>query len=205
LAAEARNSQVFINCPFSKDYKPLFEAIVFAVADCGFKPRCALEADDAGEVRFAKIIRIIKSCAYGVHDLSFMELDPNTKLARLNMSFELGLFLGARHFGSRKIRDKNTLVLDAESHRYQKAISDIAGQDIRAHGNSPARAIAHVRDWLQTADPDQTMPGGAVIADRYGAFRAQLPELCEALRLTEDGLTFVDLGKVVASWLRENA
>jgi hypothetical protein len=106
LAAEARNSQVFINCPFSKDYKPLFEAIVFAVADCGFKPRCALEADDAGEVRFAKIIRIIKSCAYGVHDLSFMELDPNTKLARLNMSFELGLFLGARHFGSRKIRDK---------------------------------------------------------------------------------------------------
>ena len=25
-------------------YKPMFEAIVFAVFDCGYRPRCALEA-----------------------------------------------------------------------------------------------------------------------------------------------------------------
>ena len=35
---------VFINCPFDDSYNPLFEAIVFAVHDIGFRPRCAREA-----------------------------------------------------------------------------------------------------------------------------------------------------------------
>jgi len=29
---------VFINCPFDDDYAPLFEAIVFAINDAGFRP-----------------------------------------------------------------------------------------------------------------------------------------------------------------------
>jgi hypothetical protein len=31
---------VFINCPFDEQYKPLFEALVFAVFDCGFRALC---------------------------------------------------------------------------------------------------------------------------------------------------------------------
>lgn len=53
--AEVYARQVFINCPFSEDYRPLFEAIVFAVTACGFRPRCALAADDGGEVRVEKV------------------------------------------------------------------------------------------------------------------------------------------------------
>lgn len=34
---------VFINCPFDKDYAPLFDAILFAIYKCGFRPRCAME------------------------------------------------------------------------------------------------------------------------------------------------------------------
>ena len=44
------NDNVFINCPFDAKYKSLFDAMVFAVHDCGFIPRCALEEDDASEV-----------------------------------------------------------------------------------------------------------------------------------------------------------
>ena len=62
--------RVFINCPFDAQYKPLFEAIVFAVRDCGLRPRCALEIDDASEVRIEKIFKIIAECRYGVHDIS---------------------------------------------------------------------------------------------------------------------------------------
>ena len=43
-------------------YKPLFDAMVFAVHDCGFIPRCALEENDAGQVRidkFTKLLRIV--------------------------------------------------------------------------------------------------------------------------------------------------
>jgi hypothetical protein len=38
---------VFINCPFDRDYLPLFHALVFTVARCGFTPRCALEVVDS--------------------------------------------------------------------------------------------------------------------------------------------------------------
>jgi hypothetical protein len=32
---------VFINCLFDRDYAVIFDAIVFAVTDCGFRPVCA--------------------------------------------------------------------------------------------------------------------------------------------------------------------
>lgn len=34
----AYHQSVFINCPFDLQYQPLFEAIVFAVSNCGFIP-----------------------------------------------------------------------------------------------------------------------------------------------------------------------
>jgi len=43
-------TSVFVNCPFDDAYKPMFEAIVFAVFDCGYGPRCALEAACCMEV-----------------------------------------------------------------------------------------------------------------------------------------------------------
>ena len=193
--------QVFINCPFSDDYRPLFEAIVFAVAACGFRPRCALEADDGGEVRVEKVARIIRACRFGIHDISFMELDEGSGLARLNMAFELGLFLGAKWFGTRSIKDKLALILDQDRYRYQKAISDIAGQDIRAHGGEVERAIRHVRDWLSTAT-EEDIPGGAAIAGRYREFAKDLPSLCVELKLSHDSMTFADLAKVIVRWLK---
>lgn len=50
------DQNVFINCPFDSEYTPLFEAIVFAVADCGFRPTCARERMNSGQVRLEKII-----------------------------------------------------------------------------------------------------------------------------------------------------
>ena len=50
---------VFVNCPFDEEYEELFDAIVFAVHDCGFVARCALEAIDSGEARIDKILAII--------------------------------------------------------------------------------------------------------------------------------------------------
>ena len=41
---------VFINCPFSADYRDNFQATVFAVVRSGFNPRCARENDEGGEV-----------------------------------------------------------------------------------------------------------------------------------------------------------
>ncbi len=138
------DQNLFINCPFDNPYQPLFRALIFTTFECGLRPGCALEAYDAGEARIGKIIRIIRDCRWGIHDLSRTDLNPNN-LPRFNMPLELGLFLGARWFGTGPHDRKSCLVLDSDKYRYQEFISDLAGQDIAAHGNQPAGAVQAVR------------------------------------------------------------
>lgn len=125
---------VFVNCPLDETYRPIFESIVFAIHSCGYVARCALEVDDGSEVRIEKIAKIIAECRFGVHDISRTEPDSETGLPRFNMPLELGMFLGAKRYGRAKQKQKTCLILDLDRYRFQKFISDIAGQDIAAHG-----------------------------------------------------------------------
>jgi hypothetical protein len=186
----ARN--VFINCPFDRSYKPLFEAVVFATFRCGFRARSALEVDDASEVRIEKIFKIIAACKLGIHDISRTDADPLTKLPRFNMPLELGMFLAAKRFGNKSQKQKNCLILDSSPYRYQQFISDIAGHDIQTHNNNARDAIAVVRNWLRSAAEAPLLPGGAEIHRRYLLFTEDLPLLCQETRLERDELTYLD-------------
>jgi hypothetical protein len=196
---------VFINCPFDDAYRPLFEATVFTVAHCGFAPRCALETVDAAGTRIDRIMDLIGKCPLGIHDISRTESEPVSGLPRFNMPFELGLFLGARRFGNRQQKAKNCLILDTERYRYQKFLSDIAGQDIDAHGNDPAKAITKVRDFLRTHSGGRRLPGGAVIKRDFAQFEIRKPVICAALELDPGELTFVDFAYLVAHYLNPAA
>lgn len=196
---------VFINCPFDEQYWPLFEAIVFCVIDCGFVPRCALEDSDSGRVRLDKIRKLIASSQYGIHDISRIELSGSLSLPRFNMPFELGIDLGAKAYGSPTLKRKKLLVLDSEPYRYQASISDIAGQDIRHHGNSPDTAIQVVRHWLVTASKRKGVPSASTIRDRFAAFTTALPTLCDESGADRDDLQFVEYAKLAEVWLTTSA
>lgn len=202
MASAVLSTHVFVNCPFDNAYKPIFEAIVFAIYDLGYVARCALESDDSGELRFSKIERIIEQCRFGIHDLTAVELDPVTHLPRFNMPLELGLFLGCKRFGGDAQRKKVALILDADRYRYRQFISDVSGHDIHAHGGQPEQAIREVRNWLAVASKRNVMPGGAEIISRYRRFHDELPRLCTEARLKPGELTFSDLSKIVVAWLR---
>lgn len=197
---------VFINCPFDPDYKPIFEALVFAVHACGFLPRCALEAADSGTVRVEKIVQIIRECRFGIHDISRTELNSRG-LPRFNMPYELGLFMGAQRLGGGKQRRKSCLILDREPYRYQAFLSDIAGQDPQSHGNDPLQAIRAVRDWLWTEirrEGGDPLPGAAEIIRRFAEFRSDAPALAEQhLPDAEGERTFADYTALISMWLRE--
>ena len=195
---------VFLNVPFDSAYRPMFEAMVFAVLDCGFRPRCALEGSDAGHVRVQKIAVIIRDCALGIHDISRTELDKQSRLPRFNMPFELGLFLGAKWFGDEVQHRKNTLILDRERYRFQQFLSDIAGQDIKAHRNEPEPLIKAVRNWVRDTQPSRPVPSGGVIASRYRKFRKQLPVWCRQQKLQEHELQFNDYTFLTWRWLEAN-
>lgn len=205
IMAAAANYEynVFVNCPFDISYRTMFEAIVFAVHDCGYIARCALEIEDGSEVRIEKIAGIIAACRFGIHDISRTDSDATTGLPRFNMPLELGMFLGAKKYGNRDQRRKNCLILDIERYRFQKFISDIAGQDISAHAGEPERAIRAIRDWLRSATPNNVrIPGGGAMSRRYAQFRDELPAMCERLQLGSDELTFNDYVVQVEEWLK---
>ncbi len=196
------DQNVFINCPFDDPYLRLFRGLVFAVFACGLRPRCAQEVYDAGEVRIEKIARIIQECRWGIHDISRTELNRNC-LPRFNMPLELGLYLGARWFGSGAQRRKSCLVLDRQPYRFQEFISDIAGQDIAAHDGDVRQAIRAIRDWLATGRAGMVHPPGATaIADNFERFMTDLPEICAETERRPEELTFVEFADATSAWLR---
>jgi hypothetical protein len=198
----ARVEGVLINVPFDRQYESLFRVLVFTIHECGFVSRCSLEAGDGSVVRMETLYRIIRQCPLGVHDLSRVALTRG--LPRFNMPLELGLFLGAKRYGGRVQRQKSCVILDRDRYRYQRFCSYIAGQDIRAHGNLAAPAIAAVRDWLRAARPNKSMKGGAMIEKRFLSFWEELPRACREKGLDQRQLPFPDYRMLVAVWIETN-
>jgi hypothetical protein len=192
---------VFINCPFDPGYQLFFRAIVFVVIRSGFRARCALETDDTTENRFEKICKIINDCRYAIHDISRTELDRKLKLPRFNISLELGIFLGAKRFGSGTHRSKRCIVLDRERYRYQKYISDIAGHDIHSHNSNLNRLMEKVASWLRDQSRDPKIPGGRKMVNEFGAFQKEIRKICARRDLHPDELTFGDYTKIVSEYL----
>jgi hypothetical protein len=199
--ADEYEISVFINCPFDSAYTRLFNSVVFTTIYCGFRARCSLEIDDGSQIRIEKILKIIEECRFGIHDLSRTQLDKSHKLPRFNMPLELGMFLGAKRYGIGIQKRKQCLILDRDSYRYQKFISDIAGQDIQSHASKSERAIAITRDWLRSCSA-RPMPGGIAIHREYRRFVLRLPAICRDLHLKPSEMTFNDYTNIVAEWLK---
>ncbi|MFN0103183.1 MAG: hypothetical protein ACKV2U_13970 [Bryobacteraceae bacterium] len=201
MPVDVRTTDIFINCPFDETYKPIFEAIVFAVIDLEFIPRCALEIDDGSVVRLEKIMRIIGECAFSIHDLSSVGLSAATQLPRFNMPLELGLDLGCKRFGDAAQSRKACLILDSEPYRYRASVSDISGLDIHVHRGEPEKAITEVRNWLASGSSAKGFPGGSEVAERHSQFQEDLPSMCKKLRRRPEGLTFSDYTEAVELWI----
>jgi hypothetical protein len=184
-------NNVFVNCPFDIQYKPIFDAITFAIHDSGFRARTALEENNTAPERHSKIARLIKERKYGIHDISRVEIDLASGLPRLNMAYECGLFYGAQVFGSGVQKDKEILVRDAEPFRYQRTLSDIAGKDAVAHNNDPATAIAKVRRFL-TKKERGVLAGANFMQRRYEHFSSDLPAIAHNMACTPDELRSLD-------------
>lgn len=198
-------SDVFINCPFDRDYAPQFEALIFGVLACGFRPRTARELDDGGQTRIDKLYGIIEQCRYGVHDLSRTQLDAASGLPRFNMPLELGIFLGAKRFGGDAHNSKRCLILDVAPYRYQQFISDLAGMDIADHGGEVARTLTNLRNWLANVSRRHGVIGGPALVAAHDRFRADLPAMADALGLDPVDVPYVDFERIAISWLAPSA
>jgi len=178
------SKSIFINCPFDDDYWDLFRPMVFTILRLGCLPRYSLERSDSPEARIGKITQIVKECQFGIHDLSRCKAQKKGELFRLNMPLELGLDIGAKTYGSKKLRTKKILIMEEERYRFQAAISDISNSDIKPH------VVRIVRDWLvQEAAVTPLSPSKI-----WYQFNDCLAEIFDKLRC--EGYSENDIGKL---------
>lgn len=167
-------ANVFVNCPFDSEYDSLLKPLLFTIIALGFNPRIASERFDAGEQRISKICGLIGASQFSVHDLSRIKSSREGELYRLNLAFELGIDYGSRSFHEGRLTKKRFLVLEKDRFEYMKAISDLSGMDIEAHGNDPRVLIRKVRNWFYSTAGAQDIAGPTDIWYDYTDFAAHL-------------------------------
>lgn len=177
---------VFINCPFDEEYEPLLQAILFCILYVGLIPRLALERSDSGESRLEKLIELIETSKYSIHDLSRCESKAPGEHYRLNMPFELGVDHGCRKFSTGG-EAKKILILEEQKYRYQAAISDLSGFDIEAHDGDYQKAVRKVRNWL-VSEANVSAPGSSRILAAYTDFSGWYYERQLAAGFSEDDI-----------------
>ncbi len=175
---------LFINCPFDDEYQPLLRALLFTAIHCGLVPRIASERSDSGEVRVSKILELLRESQFSVHDLS-RAYEPSVRGApRFNMPFELGLDLGLRSAGRGRLAQKRCLILQDEAFRHHVVLSDLSGNDSRAHGGEAELLVRHVRGWLVDSIGAR-LPSGTSVWQAYNEFNVVFADEMGRLRFSD--------------------
>jgi len=159
---------------------PLFDALIFTLYACGYRARCALEANDSGDIRLDKLVQLIKASPRSIHDLSRVELGAND-LPRFNMPFELGLALGAKRFGGSAHRNDRIKIMVAEPYKLPAYLSDLGGNDPDAHHAEPRQLIRIVRNFLDVSPSGGPLPGPAKLIETFDRFGEILPVLAQEI------------------------
>lgn len=142
---EGFERNVFVNCPYSDDYREFQRAMIFVLLRLGFEPCLAAQISDSGQLRMAKIKDQIRNCRHSIHDLSLVIAQKKGESARMNMPYELGLDLGACWYGEPPLNSKILLVLERQRGSVKKALSDHAGFDLRTHEGSVDHLLREIR------------------------------------------------------------
>jgi hypothetical protein len=139
---------VFINCPYDAAYAPLFDAIVFTTACCGFTPRSALESGNVAEPRMDRIVRSLFESRYSIHDLSRNKGEGEEGFARFNMALELGMAVSRRYMTRDSEQQHDWLLLVPTGHHYHRFLSDLSGFDPARYDGTVEALVSSVMSWL---------------------------------------------------------
>jgi hypothetical protein len=133
LAPIVKNNAVFINIPYDQGFRRLYLAYIVGLAHLGLEPRATLGIP-GGERRLDRILELIQSCRYSIHDLSRVQLDRKPPATpRFNMPFELGLSVT---WAKLNPHAHSWFVFESKARRVQKSLSDLNGSDPNIHNGT---------------------------------------------------------------------
>jgi len=172
---------VFINCPFDEDYRPLLNAMLYTIVYLGYNPRISETTNSAGN-RLEDIKKLIIKSIFSIHDISRCRITKIKELPRFNMPFELGLDIGCISFGSKK--GKKILILEKEQYYYRKVLSDISGQDIENHCDNPMLLIEKIRNWFAKISPTHNIVSPQTIWSSFVKFNSEFNTIKKKKKFT---------------------
>lgn len=187
---------VFVNCPFDREFQHILKAILFCLVRFGLKPRIATESSNAGVSRIDKITDLIRESRYSVHDLSRCQALVVGEHYRMNMPFELGMDFGCCRYGGAPMQSKKILILEEQPYRYQAAISDLAGVDIEPHEGNYRFAVRNVRNWLSGMAGFRTI-GTHKILNEYEDFQEWYGAKQRSSGFSEDDMDHVPVPELL--------
>ena len=124
---------VFLNIPYDSGFRRLYLAYIVGLTQLGLQPYATLGIP-GGARRLDRILALIQSCRYSIHDLSRVQLDrtpPSTP--RFNMPCELGLTITWQILNPSR---HTWFVFESHHRRLQKSLSDLDGSDPNIHGGT---------------------------------------------------------------------
>ena len=152
---------VFLNVPYDKEFSSLYVAYIVGLFQLGLVPHLASEIP-GGDRRLDRIIQLIQSCRYSIHDLSRVELSAAPSAApRFNMPLELGMTITWQILNP----DQHTwFVWESEPYRIERSASDLNGTDPNIHSGTAEGVLRELRN----AFPRDKMPS---VPDMLGVYR----------------------------------
>lgn len=198
----AFEKNVFINCPFDKEYTTLLKALVFTLIYLELEPHLS-QTSSSSTIRIHQIKQLIRMCKFGIHDLSRNKAMEEGELPRFNMPYELGLDIGAAEYGNKQLKTKKILILDTERYHYQKVLSDIAGQDIASHQNDAQTLIKKIRNWMSVNTEHKIIVPHSEIWTAFNQFTDDLLSTLIPTFTSEDidEMTISDYIKFAKDWI----
>ena len=169
-----RQNAVFLNIPYDKGFRNLYLAYIVGLTHLGLEPKATLGIP-GGERRLDRILELIQSCRYSIHDLSRVEVDrkPPYSTPRFNMPFELGLpITWAKLHPERHA----WFVCESVPRRMQKSISDLDGTDPNIHKGTVEGVMRELCNaFVRRQGPRPTVPAMlrtfAIVNSQIGKIR----------------------------------
>ncbi len=163
---------VFLNIPYDNRFRRQYLAYIVGLSQLGLDPKTTLGLT-GGERRLDRILSLIQSCRYSIHDLSRVELNripPPTP--RFNMPCELGMTITWQKLNPAR---HTWFVFESRHRRLQKSLSDLDGTDANIHGGTVEGVMRELCNAFVRPGPQPSVP------DMMRAYRRVVLRLDEVL------------------------
>jgi hypothetical protein len=134
---------VFLNVPYDDEFQGLFLAYIVGIYQLRLVPFIA-SGIPGGERRLDRVLALIESCRYSIHDLSRVEISvvpPATP--RFNMPLELGLTITWAKLHPRR---HTWFLWESTPLRLKKSMSDLDGTDPYIHSGEAKGVFSELRN-----------------------------------------------------------